>query len=218
MSKDRLTPEEKLLQVIDNPAAAKPQGALGRLRRQASASSLGMGRWLDRLRSDRPGSGPMVTLRVVNRGLAIISGVLALAWLADFLVLRSEFLTRLEMVERTQLIAPTQMKAPSLPTLDFADVLEHTKARNIFTFVPHKVETPAPAASVVEDLSPYVAELKLVGIIWSDNPQAMIEQTKEEKTYLLGTGEMIGPLRIKNILREKVLLVSQTGDHEWELR
>ena len=218
MSKDRLTPEEKLLQVIDNPAAAKPQGALGRLRRQASASSLGMGRWLDRLRSDRPGSGPMVTLRMVNRGLAIISGVLAVAWLADFLILRSEFLTRLEMVERTQLIAPTQVKGPSLPNLDFADVLERTKARNVFTFVPPKVETPAPAAPVVEDLGPYVAQLKLVGIIWSDNPQAMIEQTKEGKTYLLGTGEMIGPLRIKNILREKVLLVSQTGDHEWELR
>ena len=218
MSKDRLTPEEKLLQVIDNPAGAKPEGALGRLRRQVSASSLGMGRLFDRLRSDRPGSGPMVTLRVVNRGLAIISGVLALAWLADFLILRSEFLTRLEMVERTQLIAPTQVKGFSLPNLDFADVLERAKARNLFTFVPPKVETPAPTAPVVEDLTPYVAQLKLVGIIWSDNPQAMIEQTKEEKTYLLGAGEMIGPLRIKNILREKVLLVSQTGDHEWELR
>ncbi|MBI4323403.1 MAG: hypothetical protein HY596_03915 [Candidatus Omnitrophica bacterium] len=217
--KDRLTPEEKLLQVIDNPAAAKPRGTLGRLGRRASAWSLGMGWVLDRLRGGRPGSGPVVTLRMVNRGLAIIGGVLALAWLADFFALRSEFLTRLEMVERTQLIAPTQTKGASLPTLDFAGVLERARARNIFTFLPPKTETPAPAAPVVEDLSPYVAELKLVGIIWSDNPQAMIEQTKEEKTYLLGTGEKIGPLRIKKILREKVLLGPQTGEEEeWELR
>ncbi len=210
-----MTPEEKLLQVIDNPAKAQKQGALERLGRQASGWSLGMTWVLDRLRGGRPGSGPMVTLRMVNRGLAIIGGVLALAWLADFFALRSEFLTRLEMVERTQLIAPTQTRGSSLPGLDLADVLEHAKARNVFTFLPPKVETSAPA---VEDLRPYVAELKLVGIIWSDNPQAMIEQTKEEKTYLLGTGEKIGPLRIKKILREKVLLGLQTGEGEWELR
>lgn len=218
MAKDRLTPEEKLLQVIDNPAAAKKRGALERLGRQASAWSLGMSWVLDRLRGGRPGSGPMVTLRMINRGLAIICGVLALAWLADFFALRSQFLTRLDMVERTQLIAPTQTKGPSLPTLDFADVLEHAKARNIFTFVSPKVETSAPAAPVAEDLSPYVAELKLVGVIWSDNPQAMIEQTKEGKTYLLGRGEKIGSLRIKKILKEKVLLGPETGDKEWELR
>ena len=218
MSKDRLTPEEKLLQVIDNPSGAKKLGVLGRLGRQASIPSLGMGWLLARLRGGRPGSGPVVTLRMVNRGLMIIGGVLALAWLADFSILRNEFLTRLEIVERTQLIAPTQIKALSLPTLDFADVLDHAKARNIFTFVPAKVETPVVVAPVVEDLSPYVAELKLVGIIWSSNPQAMIEQTKEGKTYLLATGELIGSLRIKEILKEKVVLATQTGDHEWELR
>jgi len=39
------------------------------------------------------------------------------------------------------------------------------------------------------------ASLKLVGISMSDNPDAMIEDTKLQKTYFVKMGSMVGDLR-----------------------
>jgi len=38
------------------------------------------------------------------------------------------------------------------------------------------------------------------------HPQAIIEDKKEQKTYFLETGEMLGSLRVEQILEEKVTL------------
>jgi len=61
-----------------------------------------------------------------------------------------------------------------------------------------------------------VKNLKLVGILWSENPQVMIEDTKQTKTYLLSIGETIGELQIKRILKDKVVVGKD--DVEWEIR
>ena len=49
-------------------------------------------------------------------------------------------------------------------------------------------------------------DLTLVGIISGKNPQAIIEDKKDQKTYFLKTGESLGELRIEQILDEKVTL------------
>ena len=86
-------------------------------------------------------------------------------------------------------------------------------ARNVFTLTPSSSGTSGGATA---KLGPTSTNVKLVGIIWSDHPQAMLEDTQEQKTYLLGPGEQIGDVTIKKILQDKVIL----GNHEreWELR
>lgn len=214
MAKDQLTPEERLLRVIDNPQGAKP-GAFGRLR---APSASGLLLWVTARLKGPQASHPLVTLRMVNRGLVAVGALLTVAWAIDFFSMQSQYQARLEMVERTQLVAPTQTKTISLPSLDFSDVLVQSTQRNVFTLVPPKVEAPAPPPKEVEDLTPQANDLKLVGVIWSETPQAMIEQAKEGKTSLVSKGEGIGPFRVKEILKDKVVLGLETGEQTWELR
>jgi len=49
-------------------------------------------------------------------------------------------------------------------------------------------------------------DLALIGIISGKTPQAIIEDKKEQKTYFLRTGEMLGNLRVEQILEERVTL------------
>ena len=58
---------------------------------------------------------------------------------------------------------------------------------------------------VITDL---VKDLTLVGIIWSSNPEAMIEDAVEKKTYLLKKGDRFlnDRFKVKDVTRSSVLL------------
>ena len=63
--------------------------------------------------------------------------------------------------------------------------------------------------------------LKLVGIIWSANPEVMIENSKDSRTYTLKKGESLSDqFKIKEISRSSAILVVTTpaGSKEYELR
>lgn len=216
MAQEQSTPEEKLLQIIDNPSLAKPR--LSMRLRQKAATLVAVPSWLGKWKMGGTGGRPILTARTTNALLAGVCVLLTMAWVVDIVSLRSEFHTRLQTVERAQLAAPVQAQGRSSPRPQLQDLLEETKRRNLFTFLPPPAEAASP--SVVEELNSRVQELKLVGIIWSDNPQAIIEDTKDAKTYLLSTGELLGPmgLTVKKILKEKIILGEEDGPKEWELR
>jgi hypothetical protein len=44
----------------------------------------------------------------------------------------------------------------------------------------------------------------------------MLEDAKEQKTYLVSPGDNIGDLKVKKILADKIII--SKGGHEWELR
>ncbi len=71
-------------------------------------------------------------------------------------------------------------------------------------------------AQVQEDISAQLKNLKLVGIIWSDKPQAIIENTVENKTLLLNIGDQMDKVKIMKIYQDKVILGAD--GQEWELR
>jgi len=58
--------------------------------------------------------------------------------------------------------------------------------------------------------------LKLVGISWSVQPDAMIEDSKAGKTYFVKKGAMVGDFRVEGIYKDKVVL--QYGLESIELR
>ena len=51
--------------------------------------------------------------------------------------------------------------------------------------------------------------LKLVGISWSDNPDAIIEDTKDTKTFFVKIGQKIGDVKVQAIFKDKVVLSYQ---------
>ena len=72
-----------------------------------------------------------------------------------------------------------------------------------------------------QDLTESVKVLKLVGIIWSQNPEVMIENSKDSRTYTLKKGDSLGEqFKIKEISRSSVTLLVTTpeGAKEYELR
>ena len=59
-------------------------------------------------------------------------------------------------------------------------------------------------------------DLKLVGISWSNDPIAMIEDSKALRTFFVTRGQMIGEVRVQAIFKDKVVL--SYGGEEIELR
>lgn len=98
------------------------------------------------------------------------------------------------------------------------EYLSEVSKRNIFFPAGEKSDAAAEADLQVTEL---VKDLKVVGILWSDNPEAMIEDKNENRTYLLKKGAPLGQyLKIKDILRNSVILeISWQDKHkEYELK
>lgn len=74
-------------------------------------------------------------------------------------------------------------------------------------FVPR-----GPTSRIIEA----TAHLKLVGISWSDDPDAMIEDTKALRTFFVKRGGMVGEIKIQAIFKDKVIL--SYGGEELEIR
>ena len=89
-------------------------------------------------------------------------------------------------------------------SLDF--YLQGTNKRKIFS-------NPTAAASAAQDTAiptpaqagELIKDIALVGIISGDNPQAVIEDKKTEKTYYVAKGQFIGEIQITDIQESKII-------------
>ncbi len=160
------------------------------------------------------------TLQNINKGLFVIGGILTVYFLYSFMSGR---------VEAKRVILP-----PPVKNLDFvklvsgddgnaADVnaFQDVSKRNMF-FAVGKKPVDVAVTKPKEDISEAVKTLKLVGVIWSDNPEVMVEDAKENRTYLLKKSDTFGQekFKVKEILRNSVILeiAGVEGVNEWELR
>ena len=121
------------------------------------------------------------------------------------------FLTLPQKVERTLQIKPKSFKASSLrePSIlkEASYYLDKVKKRNIFAMVVEKPKVKEKEEKkLIKEVEEKTKDLKLVGIAWSDNPDAMIEDTKVKKTYFVKQGDIINGVRIERIFRDKVVL------------
>lgn len=208
MAKDKMTPEERLLKIIENPDTEKRSTPI--VHRAGAIGIKGIKDWFNNIHFDK-NSLKKLDLNLIARLIAVICIIITLVWIFDFSK------TGLNLNKRFKQIAsqkgpagPDEVRPPDID-IGIDEMMSQANKRNIFTFIPTKEEAQA-AVSV----GPTLSNFKLVGILWSDNPQAMIENSKEQKTYLVGRADKIGDLDVKNILRDKVILGKE--DQEWELR
>ena len=80
------------------------------------------------------------------------------------------------------------------------------------------IKTPSGKISASEQIVPEksyssLSHLSLVGILWTDRPQAIIEDEKRQKTYLAYEGDMVNEYKIKKITQSQVE-ISYNGQDE----
>jgi len=95
--------------------------------------------------------------------------------------------------------------------------------RNIFLVFGSKAAATeqGPAQAQNPLLAETVKDLKLVGIIWSNSPEVMIENSKDARTYTLKKGDSLNEqCKVKEISRNSATLQMNTdsGVQEYEIR
>ncbi|MFH0985416.1 MAG: hypothetical protein V1882_07745 [Candidatus Omnitrophota bacterium] len=221
---ESLTPEQQLLKLIENPTQAsvrvesvKREGeklislpALkGRVDFWKAAS---MKRWFS-----------LKQFSQSPHAMKRINGVLK--FLIFVMVIYSGY-TLYGMVtgikKASNLILPSQKTAVEVPETvtalqSVSYYLGKTKGRNIFTpVVPEKPQEETKPAEGVEEENPFKT-CNLVGIAWSDNPEAMVEDKGLGRTFFVRRGQLLANgLRVVTIFKDKVIL-SYKGK-EYELR
>lgn len=80
--------------------------------------------------------------------------------------------------------------------------LEAAKGRQIFSSASGQ-ELGQPASGVGLDS---IKDISLVGIISGENPQAIIEDKKTQKTYYVTKGQFIGEFQVEDIQEGKIII------------
>ncbi|MFA5356673.1 MAG: hypothetical protein WC301_04640 [Candidatus Omnitrophota bacterium] len=216
MPEDRntTTPEKQLLRLIeDNKAAPGSKTGYGaRIRRGAGFLSSGV--WLGRLSflKDKLKAGltgrqrtSFLDIKVINNFLIACIFVLTVYVVFSFSFSWGD-LDKLPG-------AGLNMQPASALSLDTDGLelkrevsfyLDKVENRDIFKMGPKNpaVAKGEPSSKAIEATK----HLKLVGISWSDNPDAMIEDSKAVRTFFLKRGQMIGDVKIVAIFKDKVVL------------
>ncbi|MDD5282345.1 MAG: hypothetical protein PHC37_06995 [Candidatus Omnitrophica bacterium] len=214
MAKNKPTPEEQLLNLIED---GEGPSTLSLKRKKSSRFSfmslsalstlfarlkITIKDWLIQLKGgiDEP------NLKAWNKVLAVAALILFVYLTADFT------LRRLDIKQFTKKVSATKgrsfhedVKAEIRPFLYY---LEMVQRRDIFSPVK-LISTENPQEETRKALSTLIKDLKLVGISWGKDPEVIIEDTKENKTYFLKAGDTISKFKIDVILKDKVILESE---------
>lgn len=212
MAQDQYTPEEKLLKVIENSDA---RGHLDPL----DAKSVQQKSW-----EDMPGikiifdavSGfltkeGLFNLYAVKTVLIAIAVLTTVIFVFIFMVDRMNFEKRFDMTVNGKVEAQNP-ETPQKIKVDLVSALETVKKRNVFALGK---EQPKPVEAK-ETAPKSLTSLKLVGILWSADPEAVIEDSAGKKTYMSRAGDSVDRWKIKQIFQNKVIL--EDGQGEWELK
>ena len=210
IGRSNITPEERLLKIIESPGIQKAKVYFSAKAKAINIKTLAA--WFKGLRLDK-NIIKKIDLRLANKMAASLCGVITLFLLFDFFRVGVNLKSRFEKMLQASQSAIKEETRVALPNINLEEVLAQAKRRNVFTFL----SAPAKAeASLPPNIAEIISNFKLVGIIWSNSPQAMIENAKEQRTFLLSQGEQLGQIKIKKIFQNKVVI--EVEGQEQELR
>ena len=144
-----------------------------------------------------------VMLKTMNRYLIIILGILLLYFLIDLIVVRPSKNVQSLITKTT-----AEQSGKTLPagTKNVAAAKDYSSYSNA---APGRTVFGPGGAAAPEDVSGsggMAEQVGLVGIIAGDNPQAIIEDKKAQKTYYLNKGQSFNGYVVEDILEDKVVL------------
>ncbi len=221
MHKKWASPEKQLLELIENP---EKKSAYNFFKRKGINFFCGSfrGRWAffkGRLRrKNKEELFNLFNLKTLNTFLALIITFLAIYFIYTFN-------SSLAQIQRRDFSLPLKDTPPVWKAIssdgglkDISYYLEAVRKRDIFNRQAQKASIVAnaqkpPSVKILEATK----DLKLVGIAWGAEPDAMIEDTASKRTLFLKRGQFIdNKIRVKAIFKDKVIL--GYGSEEVELR
>jgi type II secretory pathway component PulC len=208
----RLTPEKQLLKLIEDPnndilkKRSMRRKGISFLSPEALEARFSL--FVNKLKKGFSHDGALVfDLRLINRmllvALLVLSGYFAFFLTQSILKIgkADEFRPKIRPEHAAALPEVTGLK-------NLSHYLEKAIARDIFRPASEQIvekpqEETKPASSQARQAT---GHLVLVGIAWSANPDAMIEDTKAQKTFFVKKGNRIGDIKVEAVLRDKVIL------------
>ena len=215
---DKQTSDERLLKIIEGAGEPKKPSLVAagakKFSLHVSSAKLGSFDLKSKLKDLK------MNLQLINKGLIALAAVLTFIFLyvlISGLIISKPGIPAVTSSDNTAILK--LISAGEAQGLMRKSIINQDLRRNFF--LPFGVRD----TSYVQDEEPDIAEelkaLKLVGIIWSKNPEVMIENSKDSRTYTLRKGEVLNnQFKIKEITRNSAVLVStlQTDSKEYELR
>ena len=223
-----ITPEKQLLKLIQAHRGKDEVALQAHAIRYRSLSMLSFGAWLGRfsfsldwLRKKFQGvKGQSLDIKLINKVSLFFIYVLAFYFLLNLI----SSAINLRKVPNLDIKSPEGVRALSFTEnsvlKDAASFyLEKVRGRDIFKIGAKKTTTAneentakAPTSRIIEA----TANLKLVGISWSHDPDALIEDSKALRTFFVKVGQMIGEVKVQAIFKDRVIL--RYGVEEIEIR
>ncbi|PIU42094.1 MAG: hypothetical protein COS99_02110 [Candidatus Omnitrophica bacterium CG07_land_8_20_14_0_80_42_15] len=219
------TPEKQLLKLIESPAAG------GVSQKQLKRSTIGnfsiaalKGR-ISFLRGkidlEALLKKPPIDIKGINKVLIVLVISLSLYLGGDFIISMAN-LNKIPEFKLGENIKKTNGGLPEGSVLNKGSYyLEKATSRDIFKFYQAAQPKPSAEAATKKEeraepkINDLIRDFKLVGIAWSDNPDAMIEDGNTKQIHFLKRGDKIGKdIKVEAIFKDKVILSSEGEEAE----
>lgn len=191
MPEEHTSPEEKLLKLIrgDKKSREKPPAEIPAVGAEPAIAK-----------------GSRDRLKLVNITLVVILAIIAAVLLLDTVT----FNLRKERVAGSATVGVDRLPAEKIPQSERSDTPSNPQQENMGLIEARDLFKPqiaAPQSSGMnEGVFDRLKDLSLKGIIAGDNPQAIIEDTKNQKSYFLNKGQSINRMMVEDILEDRVIL------------
>ncbi len=230
MAEDRqVTPEKQLLKLIEDPGTAVKGPAVQKERIKRTGRSLlspavlrgALSGWLSFFRrtgQKRAYRGKFaLSFKAVNRLLALASFLLIIYLAADTFAQAISLMHPPNFVmQKKDKPLPPPGEEPALR--EEAAYLEKASARNLFKeYRPAQKKAERAVSTAAAGPSSAMQGLTLVGISWSSNPDAIVEDKENQKTYFLKRGTTFGDgMKVASIFKDRVVV--SYNDEEFEIK
>ncbi|MFA5146881.1 MAG: hypothetical protein WC515_05895 [Candidatus Omnitrophota bacterium] len=209
------TPEKQLLGLIETNSA-KPVNIQAQAVKHQGMSMLSRGAWMGRLSFFRDnlkrwlsGDYLQLDIKLLNNVLIVLIAMLTV-YLLGSVYSNAVYLTKLPSLKYDVKTAKGEEAGPkSMSVLKNAMsyYLEKVRQRDIFKIGEQAPpERPAVPGAPVQKVAEEGQRFKLVGISWSKEPDAMIEDTLALRTFFVKRGQMLGRVKVEAIFKDKVVL------------
>lgn len=180
MRNDNISPEEKLLRLIRGEK--KQEKGLPIIKQGASA---------------------LILKNISMQKIILVIFAFSIIYLVINFIYPLVGLNKIKLPQVEQKNITESEIEPKSETKPYEFYLEGTKGHQIFTS-PVSSETAEKSSTTAN--ADLVKDINLVGIISGENPQAIIEDKKIQKTYYVTKGQFIGELQVEDIQEGKVIL------------
>lgn len=240
MAEDKpLTPEQQLLKLIEEsnkagkasgaPSSAAPSKPV-KVKRASSFSlakipgqMLGVFSFWKRNAQRSQGAKSsrrkaVINISDINKGLIVLAGCLSVYVVFDAAASARNLQRPPNFAPAKDMMVPFQ-KEQVEPLQESSYYFQKISSRDIFKEGPKE---PAPAAEKKIEMAPAetaeaIQNLALVGISWSKNPDAIVEDKSQQRTFFVKRGQLIGDnIKVEAIFKDHVIVSFE--DHEYELR